>query len=68
MRETGMETLRGLPRSTHSCVKSDFSVPTLIRWPVALSTRSQLGSVLRIYVHFMFNLQNLKGGETGRRR
>jgi len=65
-----METLRGLPRSTHSevCVKSDFRVPTLIRWPVALSTRFQLGPELRIYVHFVFNLQNLKGGETGLHR
>ena len=60
-----METLRGLPRSTHSCVKSAFRVPTLNRWPVVLSTGSPLVPVLRIYVHFMFNLQNLKGGETG---
>lgn len=63
-----METLRGLPRSTYSCVKSDFRVPTLILWPVVLSTCSQLGPVLRIYVHFVFNLQNLKGGETGLHR
>ena len=52
-----------------SCVQSDFRVPTLNRWPVTLSARSRLGPVLRIYAHyFIFNLQNLKGGESWLRR
>lgn len=54
-----------MPRSTHSCVKSAFRAPTLNHWPVALSTRSPLVPVLRIYVHFMFDLQTLWEGRRG---